>query len=126
MTAECAPSRAGRDTAVLVRTIVVVEDRLVSNLVGAVLRKHGYLVRGAELSEALTLLREDPGGVGVLVTNAPAAFLEFGDRVPLLYLTSQPDVKLRASFSACRVVLKPFVPSELAEAVAELMGSQNH
>src|SRR5579864_6159567 len=98
------------------KTLVIVEDFLISKLVGAVLRKHGYPVVVAEPSEAAGLLRSEAKS-GILITNSPAVFLEFADRVPLLYLTSYPDPDLQATFRDCRVVRKPFAPGELIQAV---------
>jgi hypothetical protein len=56
----------------------------------------------------------------ILVTNAPAPFLEFADQIRLLYLSSCPDPRLKAQFSSCRMVRKPFTPADLVHAVAEL------
>lgn len=101
-------------------SVVVVEDPLVSKLVRAVLEKRGYTVKLAGVSEAAALLMSPESRVGVLVTNAPDTFLQFADRVPLVYLTSAPNLLLEAAFRACRVVVKPFVPSDLVRAVTEL------
>ncbi|HLK46718.1 MAG TPA: hypothetical protein VKT49_01210 [Bryobacteraceae bacterium] len=98
-------------------TVVVVEDPLVSKLVRAVLQRHGYEVTLADRSEAARLLAAPESNIGVLVTNQPEDFLEYSDRVPLLYLSSSPDFTLEAAFRSCRVVTKPFVPEELAHAV---------
>ncbi|GEM_PF-2864754 len=103
-------------------TVLVVEDPLVSKLVRAVLQRHGYAVRLAAQAEAIGLLRVHGSQVGVLLTNAPGAFLEFAGQVPLLYLTSSPDILLQAPFRSSRAVVKPFVPEELAQAVGELIG----
>ncbi len=102
-------------------TVVVVEDRLVSNLVGTVLRKRGYEVKSVGALEAAELLRSSGSDVGVLITNTPGAFLEFSGRVPLLYLSSMPDPLLQAAFRCCRVVIKPFAPQDLVGAVTDLM-----
>ncbi len=101
-------------------SVVVAEDPLVSKLVRAVLEKRGYTVKLAGVSEAAALLMSPESRVGVLVTNAPDTFLQFADRVPLVYLTSAPNLLLEAAFRACRVVVKPFVPSDLVRAVTEL------
>lgn len=106
-----------------VGTILVVEDHLVSNLVRAVLRKRGYRVRLAEATEAIALLRSSDSGISVLITNTPGLFLEFAAQVPLLYLSSQPDLFLEGAFRQCRVVLKPFAPDVLADAVEALAAS---
>ena len=99
---------------------VVVEDPLVSNLVRAVLRRRGYRVRPADIAQVLALLRGAEPFPGILVTNLPAAFVEFADAIRLLYLSSSPDPRLEALFPNCRVVRKPFAPEELVWAVEEL------
>lgn len=104
-------------------TVLVVEDPLVSRLVRSVLQRHGYDVKLATPSEAAALLEEPNSEVGILLTNAPRAFLEFSERVPLLYLTSSPDALLQAAFDSCRVVVKPFIPEDLVRAVGELIGT---
>ena len=101
-------------------TVLVVEDPLVSKLVKSVLQRHGYEVKLAGAAEAAVLLERPNSDIGILLTNSPAAFLEFSERVPLLYLTSSPDMLLESSFNWCRVVIKPFVPEDLVRAVSEL------
>ncbi len=100
--------------------ILIVEDPLVSKLVRTVLLRHGYQVKLTSQAEALALLEGGDPNVGVLLTNAPEPFLEFGDQVPLLYLTSSPNVLFQAAFRSCRVVVKPFVPEDLVRAVESL------
>ena len=104
-------------------TVVVVEDPLVSKLVRAVLQRHGYEVKLADRNEAAALLATPESNIDALVTNQPADFLEYSDRIPLLYLTSAPDFTLEAAFRACRVVTKPFAPEDLARAVGALVGA---
>ena len=102
-------------------TIVVVEDRLVSNLVRAVLRRQGYQVTLADTAAEATALIEAPeSSVAILITNAPADYLQFSERVRLVYLSSQPDPALEAAFPSCQVVVKPFIPQELVQAVDAL------
>jgi hypothetical protein len=103
-------------------TIVVVEDQLISNLVRAVLARRGYDVRVADTGAAEAILRR-PEGQAILVTNAPADFLEFSGRVPLVYVTSNPDPRWQSAFRDCRVVAKPFTPQGLTEAVTALAGA---
>ena len=112
-----------RHTPTPVGTVVVVEDPLVSKLVRAVLQRHGYEVRLAGPAEAAAALKDSQSQVGVLVTNAPQPFLEFAERIPLVYLTSGPDVLMEAAFLSCRVVLKPFLPEELVRAVGAVAGT---
>lgn len=119
MTTVPAPSAVDERGRVSLGNVVVVEDPLVSKLVRAVLQRHGYSVRLADALDAASLLQ---AGDTVLVTNTPATFLEFATRVPLVYLTSQPDVLVRAAFRNCRVVVKPFLPEDLVQAVGTLIG----
>lgn len=103
--------------------LVVVEDVLVSKLVRTVLQKHGYSVVTAEPSEAAGILRSATAPNEILLTNAPSQFLEFAEKIPLLYLTSSPDPVMASAFRSCRVVRKPFAPQELVEAVEKLRGN---
>jgi len=105
------------------KSLVVVEDVLVSKLVRTVLQKHGYSVVTVGLSEAAGILRSATAPNEILLTNAPSQFLEFAEKIPLLYLTSSPDPEMQAAFRSCRVVRKPFVPNELVEAVEKLSGN---
>jgi len=100
-------------------TIVVVEDQQISNLVRAVLARRGYEVTVVDSSGAAAILRR-PGCQAVLVTNTPADFVEFSGRIPLVYVTSQPDPRWPVAFRVCRVVAKPFTPQDLAAAVTDL------
>jgi len=115
-----APAESAESSLNSLGTVIVVEDPLVSKLVRTVLEKRGYEVKLAGVAEAADLLASPQSRVGVLVTNAPDTFLQFADRVPLLYLTSAPNLLLEAAFRTCRVVVKPFVPSDLVRAVTEL------
>jgi hypothetical protein len=101
-------------------SLVVVEDPLVSKLVCAILRRQGYSVMCVEAPEVMKRLCGRDRFADILVTNAPAPFLEFADQIRLLYLSSCPDPRLEAQFSSCRMVRKPFTPADLVHAVAEL------
>ena len=103
-------------------SLVVVEDVLISKLVRTVLQKHGYSVVTVGPSEATGILRSAAAPDEILLTNAPSHFLEFAERIPLLYLTSSPDPDVAAAFRSCRVVRKPFAPHELVAAVESLSG----
>lgn len=103
--------------------LVVVEDSLVSKLVRTVLQKHGYSAVSVGPTEAEGILRSANEPEEILLTNSPSQFLEFAQRIPLLYLTSSPDPTMQVAFRYCRVVRKPFSPNELVEAVKELSGS---
>lgn len=103
-------------------TVLVVEDPLVSKLLRTVLQRHGYAVKLASPEEATSLLADPEANIGVLLTNTPGVFLEFSQRVRLLYLTSSPDLAFEAAFHSCRVVRKPFVPEELIRVLNDLEG----
>lgn len=102
-------------------SILVIEDRMVSNLVCAVLRKQGYVVTAVDAAAAMARIQSPGSRVELLITNSPGPFLDFSDQIPMLYLTSSPDPDLQSAFRACRVVRKPFAPAELVDAVRELM-----
>ncbi|MBZ5580086.1 MAG: response regulator [Acidobacteriia bacterium] len=123
MTTISAPSGVERDGQASSKTVLVVEDGLVSKLVRTVLQRHGYAVTLAGAEDAAALLRSPDPAVSLLITNAPGDFEEFAERVPLLYLTSQPDPFLQAMFPVCRVVFKPFLPEDLVQAVETLLSA---
>jgi CheY-like chemotaxis protein len=104
------------------KALVVVEDVLISKLVRTVMQKHGYSVVTVGPSEATGILRSATAPGEILLTNSPSHFLEFAEKIPLLYLTSSPDPEMQSAFRSCRVVRKPFAPNELVEAIAELSG----
>ncbi len=120
MAALSAPLQTSGPGIHLMANILVVEDPLISKLVRTVLQKHGYQVSFAEAAEARELLGSPESPMTILVTNSPGPFLEFAERVPLLYLTSAPDSWLLSQFNSCRVVVKPFVPQDLVQAVVAL------
>jgi CheY-like chemotaxis protein len=102
------------------KTLIVVEDLLISKLVRSVLQKKGHSTVVATPAEATAMLRAPESTAPILVTNTPDLFLEFAERVPLLYLTSSPNLQLQYAFRKCRVVRKPFVPNDLVQAIDEL------
>jgi CheY-like chemotaxis protein len=116
-------SRGTRNDLTSMGTVLVVEDALVSKLVRVVLLRHGYQVDLASPQEAASILAKPNCPVQVLVTNKPEEFLEFSDRVPLLYLTSAPDPLFTTAFRSCCVVMKPFIPEELVRALGSLLGA---
>jgi DNA-binding response OmpR family regulator len=114
-------SEATRCDPMSLGTVIVVEDPLVSNLLRTVLNRHGYSVKLASPAEAASLLADPDAHIGILLTNTPGVFLEFSQRIPLLYLTSSPEVLYETAFHACRVVRKPFAPEELIRSLKELV-----
>ena len=101
--------------------IAVVEDPMVASFLSTILRRKGYRVLPLETDECLKLLRSGNSGIGVLVTNAPAPFQEFAKTLPLLYLSSYPELKATSPFRICRVLRKPFHPQQLLAFVDELL-----
>ena len=87
------------------------------------LERHGYRTVEAGPVHALDLKRMCPAEVGLVITNAPSVFLPYSEKVRLVYIAACPDYTLASQFRTCRVLHKPFHPSELLEAVKELAGS---
>lgn len=102
------------------RALIVVEDLSISKLVRSVLEKKGRSPVAATPTEAMEMLRTPESTAPILITNTPDKFLEFAESVPLLYLTSSPNLPLQYAFRNCRVVRKPFVPDDLVRAIDEL------
>jgi hypothetical protein len=100
--------------------LVVVEDPLISNLVRTLLRRQEYMVRTSGVADAIELLRRPESFHGILVTNTPAFFIDFADRLRVLYLSGVPDPGIEALFPRCRVVRKPFAPADLLQAIKDL------
>jgi len=101
--------------------VLVVEDQVIQRFVGDLLGRDGRLVVEAGIEEALRALRHGAVEISLLVTNAPAKFLEFAENLPLIYMAACPDPGLAKRFRACRVLRKPFRPSELSSCAAELI-----
>lgn len=102
------------------RAALIVEDPLIRKFVGGILKSKGFAVVEAELDEALRTLRDTPDAVSLLVTNAPAHFLEFAETLPVLYDAAFPDPALAARFRRCLTLRKPFHPCDLAARAVEL------
>jgi DNA-binding response OmpR family regulator len=103
-----------------VSTIVVVEDSSIGKLLRVILQRHGYRVMTADVGEGTELLRAADCQVGLLITNMPAAFAQFGDQVPLLYLAAHPDLDRARGFRQSSALSKPFPLQRLLEMVREL------
>ncbi|MCU1233213.1 MAG: response regulator receiver protein [Candidatus Solibacter sp.] len=74
-----------------------------------------------EAPQGVDLLRSGDCGIGLLITNVPARFTEFADRVPLLYIAAFPDPNEVSPFRTCRVLRKPFHPEQLINCVEQLL-----
>ena len=101
------------------RQIVVVEDVFVRAFLRTALERHGHRVTCAGPRAAKVLLQS--GEVGLLITNVPEEFVEFGASVPLIYVAAFPDPSAAAAFATWRPLRKPFPTSELFSLVAELL-----
>ena len=100
--------------------ILVVEDLFIFQYLDRLLTPHGYVVTRAGARQAADALGSGESGVNLLISNAPEEFLEFAERIPLVYLSSTPDPSVAARFRACRTVRKPFRQQTLLEAIEEL------
>jgi DNA-binding response OmpR family regulator len=99
---------------------LIVEDPMIRRFVGGILKREGYVVVEAELEEAMRTLRDAPGAVSLLITNAPASFFQFAETLPLIYVAASPDPVLAKRFRRCRTLRKPFRPGDLVACAAEL------
>jgi len=97
-----------------------VEAPIVQKFLRAVLEREGYQPVEAEAQSALELVNLSVPPVGLVITNAPGIFLPIAEQVPLIYLAACPNLDLAARFRVCRVLQKPFHPTELLEAVKRL------
>ena len=101
--------------------IAVVEDPFIRKFVGDLLASNGYRVLEPEVQGALEMLRSGTEKLGLVITNQPADFVAYADRVPVLYIAAAPDEALASRFRACRILRKPFVNQQLLEAVHALV-----
>ena len=101
-------------------SILIVEAPIVQKFLRAVLEREGYKPVEAVPQSALeTIELSGPSG-GLVITNAPGIFLPVAEQVPLIYIAACPDLDLAARFRCCRVLQKPFHPTQLLEAVRSL------
>ena len=103
--------------------ILVVEDLFIFQYLDRLLTPHGYVVMRAGARQAADVLGSGEGSVDLLISNAPEDFIEFAERIPLVYLSSAPDASVAARFRACRSVRKPFRAETLLAAIEELTGA---
>jgi CheY-like chemotaxis protein len=101
-------------------SIVIVEDPMVGRLIHSVLARLGYPITEASSATALDLF-QGKAYPGLIVTNKPQLFLDFADHTRLLYVAAVPDYRLAEKFPMSRVLLKPFHPTELLNAVERLL-----
>lgn len=103
--------------------ILVVEDPYVARFLERLLVKAGYRVLPAEPGSAVGALRDGTVAVDLLLTNVPTLFVEWGGRIPLLYLAAFPDMDHISAFATSRTLHKPFQPRQLLDAVAEVLAA---
>jgi DNA-binding response OmpR family regulator len=103
--------------------ILVVEDSFVSGFLRSVLQRRGYDVIALGTRQACELLRAGTNRVDLLITNLPAAFTEFGNQVPLLYLAAYPDPVATLPFRLTRALRKPFHHDQLLGCIEALLRS---
>ncbi len=96
-------------------TVLIVEDPFVSKYLCSLLAPKGYTIKTAGVVRGNEFIRS--GQASVIVTNAPGEFLEFADRVPVVYLSSAPDPDLAHKFHCCHMVTKPFRAADLVSAI---------
>lgn len=101
--------------------IVVVEDSFISSFLRNILERKGYRVIPAKAGDGVELLRSGDREISLVITNIPAVFAEFADRVPLLYLSAYPDPAAVSPFRSSRVLSKPFHPDQLLSCVEQLL-----
>ena len=99
--------------------ILVVEDPAIRSFLRVLLTKQGYLIAHADADRAVEMIRLDEQP-DLLITDVPDAFLEFADRLPLLYTTTCPDLHVAKKFPAFQVLIKPFKQADLLAAVKTL------
>jgi hypothetical protein len=121
------PGGASRTTApahsAKAQSVLVVEDPLVCKLIGGILQRVGYHVTEAELRCGIGHLRNQVERFSLLITNSPAAFLEFAEAVPVIYVAAIPDPEIARRFRRCAMLSKPFLPSRLVELAREMAGA---
>ncbi len=117
-------------------TILLVDDeQMVRDLVGAILQGHGYAVLAAQCgAEALRISREHAGPIHLLLTdvlmpemNGPTLaeqIRSFRPDIRILYMSGYTGNALPAcseSQSAIAYIQKPFAPADLTGKVREIL-----
>ncbi len=118
-------------------TILLVDDeRMVRNVVGAMLQRHGYTVLEAQDgAEALRICHEHAGPIHLLLTDVlmpemngrmlAERIRSFRPDIRILYMSGYTGNVFPArsdSQSAIAYIQKPFSPAELARKVREILG----
>jgi hypothetical protein len=103
-------------------SIAVFEDPFIRKLVGDLLTRRGYRVVGSDVGHAAEVLGSGADKVRLVITNHPEDFVQFADRLPVLYIAATPDEELAMCFRAHRTLRKPFINDQLLAAVRSLVG----
>jgi len=101
-------------------TVLVVEDRFLSDYLKKVLSRRGYRVICTSQNRAQALLESHELGVDALITNIPHQFVEFRT-LPVLYVASCPDPARTAGFVRSCQLTKPFPPGDLLSSLDQLL-----
>jgi hypothetical protein len=103
-------------------SVVVVEDPLICRYIRSVLTRREVTTVDANAADAMSLVKSGDSKVSLVITNRPGEFLSVAGKLPVLYISSQPEHELSGAFRECRILNKPFGPGELFTAVSALMG----
>lgn len=115
------------------RCVAADADPAVNRLLAEVLARAGFDARhlagpwelAATPLDGVALVVLGGSGGGVTAAEVARALRAAGDRTPVVILVNSPDpaaAALAAADPAVRLVEKPFVPADLAAAVAALSG----
>lgn len=118
-------------------TILLVDDeRMVRDLVGAILQRHGYAVLEAQGgAEALRICHEHAGPIHLLLTDVlmpemngrtlAERIRSFRPDIRILYMSGYTGDVFPAHLddqTAMAYIRKPFTPADLARKVREVLG----
>jgi hypothetical protein len=104
----------------VVRTILIVEDRFVSDFISSILTKRGHRVICESVDRAQSRLESEPDSIDLLITNTPLEFAA-APQVPLLYVAASPDPERIRTFARARMLAKPFHPRDMLIHLRELL-----
>lgn len=103
--------------------VLVCESPLIDRYLAMLVRRVGREAVCAPPRDAVEMVQAGGRRVELLITNTPREFVDVAGDVPFLYVSSAPDEEVAARFPRMRVLLKPFRPVELMEAVEALTAS---
>jgi hypothetical protein len=100
--------------------IAVAEDPHISRFLATILKRKGYQVIGDVPARMAERIRVGEETVDMVITNSPADFMPVGLTLPMLYIAATPDLEMASHFAYFRALKKPFLPSQLLDAVGAL------